>query len=161
MHMSSASAIRLQFVDAEPTAPDPAARGAVVRQTIGSLRSAGEQVDPVYTGEKSGADLFLWVFAAAGVAQTLVALPELALKVAELLTAIKKLRGDKPDDPPPAQQITLVIRVEGATATLPTASTPSDAALLSDLLAQTLPAQIDPAAVTVNVQVPPTPPNEI
>ncbi|MBP1468957.1 hypothetical protein EYB53_024830 [Candidatus Chloroploca sp. M-50] len=158
-------AIPLRFVDADPTTPDPAAVGALARGTVGALRQLGTSVEPQSTGAKSGAEVFLWFMAAAGVAQTLVALPDFALKVAQLLTEVKKLSNPPPPTPatPPSAGALLivVIRIAGTTATLPVATTPTDHDLLHDLLAQTLPTTLDPATITVDVQVPATPPNEL
>lgn len=160
MPSSSAATVRLRFVDAEPAQPDPAAVGTVARSTLSSLRGAGETLEPAYTGEKSGAELFLWVLAGASVVNTLIALPDFALRVAQLLNEIKKLRGtDAPT--PSAPPVVVHIHVGTATTTLHSDTAPGDAALLTDLLAQRLPAEIDPTTATIEVQVPPTPPNEL
>ncbi|MFV9506453.1 MAG: hypothetical protein AB4911_18035 [Oscillochloridaceae bacterium umkhey_bin13] len=162
--MTNIAAARLIFTDADPTESDPAAVGAVARTTVHGLQSSGEQITAVYTGEKGAADVFLWVLAASATVQTLIALPDFALKVAQLLTEVKKLRGtptpSAPSTPTPPP-ITIIIQVGEAKATLRTDTAPADVALLTALLAETLPAQISIADVTAEVHVPPTPPNDI
>ncbi len=152
--------ITLIFTDADPAQPDPAAVGATARTTVGALRAAGATITPDYTGTKGAAEVLLWVVAASTATQSLMALPDFALKVAQLLSEIRKLRGAEPAAPPPPP-ITVVVRVEGASATISSAAAPDADALLAQLLAEGLPKHIRPDATTITVQVPPTPPNEI
>jgi len=163
MSSSSPYALQLTFISADPDEPDPAAVGATARAAFHGLRAAGEDVAPVYTGEKGAAEVFLWVLAGSTVVQGLMALPEFALKVAQLLNEIKKLRGDEPSPSTPlvAPPTIVVIRVGEQQTILRSDTAPTDAALLAALLAAQLLAEIRPADVTVEVQVPPTPPNEI
>jgi hypothetical protein len=155
--------IRLVFTGSDPANPDPAAVGAAARNTAAGLRSVGETLTPAYTGEKDAGTALQWLFDAAVVTSALIALPDFALKVAQLLNEIRKLSGVDQANPqaPTHQPITLVIRVEQAAATLQSDTVPDDAALLADLLGRQLPAAIDPASTTIEVQIPPTPPVEL
>jgi hypothetical protein len=160
--MMNSVVIKLIFTDADPNETDPAVVGTTARNTIQALRSAGHEVEAAYTGEKGAAEVFLWLLAASATAGALIPPTDLALKVAQLLNEIKKLRGDGPRATVgDSQPIVIIIKTGGSTTTLRSDTAPSDAALLTNLLADQLPAQINPDSVIIEVQVPPTPPNEI
>lgn len=152
--------IRLTFADADPSTPDPAAVGALARAAVGGLRAAGESLAADYTGAKGAAEVFQWMLNAATVAGPLITLSGMSLTLAQLLNEIRKLR-EKDQTAPPPQQITIVVRHEYVTATVRADAAPDADALLAQLLAEGLPAQLNPADTTITVQVPPTPPNEI
>lgn len=158
---SAAPTVRLIFTDADQKQPDPAAVSAIAYATVSSLLATGEQVTAAYTGEKSASEVFLWFIAASATANALIALPDFALKVAQLLSEIKKLRGDEPPPSAAQESITLIIHVNNAMATLHSNTTPADIALLTSLLSKQLPNQINLADVTAEVRVPSTPPNEL
>lgn len=157
---AASATIQLIFVDADQNFPDPAAVGAIARNIVGGLRATGENLTPEYTGTRGAGEVFAWLVGAAIVIGPIITLADFSLKLAQLLNELKKLKSGEPASPHQIY-ITLIVRSEQAVAEI-SASTQSDPDnLLAQLLAANLPSEIRPAATTITVQVPPTPPNEI
>lgn len=152
-------ALQVLFVDADPSDADPSTVGALARAAVIHLRSSGEDLAPTYTGHKGATELFLWVLTASSVIHGLMALPDFALKVAQLLNEIKKLRALEaaPTTPP----VTIVVRVEDARVTVSTDDQLSVEALLDRLLQSEFPQQFAPKQAAIEVSVPSTPPNNL
>jgi hypothetical protein len=153
MTTSPPQALRLVFVDADPAQPDAAAIGEVARTVVRGLQGQGETLIPAYTGEKGATEIFLWALTVSTTLQGLMAIPEFALKIAQLLNEIKKLRGE--------QETTAIVATPEKMVTLVSTAPLSDEEVLAQLLAAGLPEQIELATTQVTVAVPPTPPNEI
>lgn len=142
---------RLVFRAAPGANPSPAVVGDVARRVTAGLRAEHQRIEPLYDGTRGG-DLYQWLVTAAGAAQPLLPLATLILSVAQLLNEVKKLSSSKtPDRQPP---VVVVIRYGAAETAVPP---DGDQALLERLLQEHLPAQIDPAQTTIEVQVAPPP----
>lgn len=147
--MTHQPGIRLVFRAAPGANPSPAVIGDVARRVTAGLRAANQRIEPVYDGARGG-DIYQWLVTAAGAAQPLLPLATLILSVVQLLNEVKKLASAKPLDHQPP--VVVVIRYSAAETAVPA---DSDQALLEGLLQEHLPAQIDPAQTTIEVQVAP------
>lgn len=146
--------VRLIFADIDPSTSNPAAVGALARVAVSGLRDTGEILIRDQRDAGGAAEAFAWLINAAIVDGPFIGLADLSLKLAQLLSEIRKLRG-KNQAASPFLPITVVVQVGSTGATLGADAALNVDALLDRLLVAGLPEQILPANTTIIVQLPP------
>ncbi len=142
--------VRLEFVSADPTRPDPASVSAVADAALADLRARGLVAQPVYTGAMGG-DVYE---IARQFAQGLADHKEVLLALIGLATPIVSALAERVKRPPPTpspaspSSVTIIVQLGNAQAEV------SDPAITPDELLERLLA-VDPALAG---QVTPTTP---
>ncbi len=116
--MSDQVTVQVEFVDSDPTRPDPARVSAFADQVLADLRSRGVVLQPVYTGAMGGDVYELIRQIAEGAAANKDILVEMIRGIIALIVSVIAERVRQRDkasaNPPAPAPPVVVIVVEGA-----------------------------------------------